>query len=379
MQGETPNLALHGMGSASADAMVKAHRILSKSEITAMDYLNFVLEAAASSPKFGLLTEWQPNGRFQTRANINALLVSPFGTGKTTNLIKMDEAVAANDISFPGMIGTINEDGDFVPGLAIQAAGKVLVIDEFQKMDNMVKNAMNSLLEYPHTYSRNLGYAVRKPFNLKRKNCRVSVKNGWISVYSKFSCISGGMYLNRKSQPQQAWASRSIPVIFRPSMAFFEKLTAGEQQIRINPHHFEGDFQFRGYMEFWKAYWDGLKAMPFVWNYFEKNPYDRGYSSRMLQDMARIACFLASLDGRQIVKKEDWEGSLRLQKVIAVNTILSDLDELEMEILQHPGVTQEAISRKMSVTQSMVSKARKGLKELGLIEGDGAVDSGLIV
>ena len=42
--------------------MVKAHRILSKSEIMPMDYLNFVLEAAASSAKFGLVTEWQPGG-----------------------------------------------------------------------------------------------------------------------------------------------------------------------------------------------------------------------------------------------------------------------------------------------------------------------------
>jgi hypothetical protein len=358
--------------------MVKAHRILGKNEITSMDYLNFVLEAAASSAQFGLVHEYQLGRKFQTRANINALLVSPFGTGKTTSLVKMEGAVAANDITFPGMIGTINSEGEFVPGLAIQAAGKVLVIDEFQKMDNMVKNAMNSLMEYPHTYSRNLGYSVRKPFKLKRRNCSVNVRNGWISVYSKFSCIAGGMYLNRKSQVQQAWASRSLPIIFKPSMAFFEKLAAGEQQIRINPHYFESDFQFRDYMAFHAAYWSGLKAMPFVWNYFERTPMDRGYSVRMEQDLARVACFISSLEKRRIVKKEDWESALKLQKVVAVNTILSDLDELEMEILQHPEMTQEGISRKIGCSQSMVCKARKGLIGMGLIDDDGAIDSDLI-
>jgi hypothetical protein len=355
--------------------MVKAHRILGKSEIMQMDYMNFILEAAASSARFGTITEWQPSGRFVTRANINALLVSVFGTGKTSSFIKMEGAVAANDISFPGMIGTITKDGEFNPGLVVKAAGKLLIIDEFQKMDDTTKNAMNSILEYPHTYSRNLGFAAKRPFNLNRKGCVVKVKEGWIQAYSKFSCISGGMYLNRDNQVQQAWASRFIPIVFKPSMAYFERMTAGEQQIRINPHCFEADFQFRDYMTFHKEYWENLKKMPTIWNWFEEHADERGYSGRILQDIARLSCFIASLEKRSIIRPDDWKQALKLQKMVIINTICSSLTEIELKILECPERENKEISGLLSVSEVGVWKARKRLKSLGLLEGGVALDS----
>lgn len=355
----------------------KAHRILSKNEILQMDYMNLVLEAAASSGKFGTLTEMQDNGPFVTRANIHALLIAPFGSKKTTGL-QVPGAQFANDVTFPGLLGTISKDGIFVPGLVARVSGGLMIIDEFQRMDDSVKNAMNSLLEYPHTYSRNLGYSARVPFKKHTKYCSIDVKEGWINVYGKFSCISGGMWLSRKNPVQQAWASRHIPIIFKPTLDYYKKMTLGEKPIKINPHMHEMDFIFRReeYKAFHAKVWENWENDEIIWNYFQAHDDERGYTGRMLQDLARLSCFMASLDKRSIIARKDWEKALKLQRIMALNTIFSDLTEIEMAILENPALGDEAISAKFRFSRMGVWKARKRLISDGLLKSDEATHSG---
>lgn len=360
--------------------MVTAHRILNKSEIMQMDYVNFMLEAAASSAKFGVVREVQPahpDGVFVTRANINAMLVMPFGSGKSTSFIQVSDCVKANDMKFSGMVGTINKDGEFNPGSIMKAAGKLLVIDEFQKLDDATKDAMNSLLEYPHTYSRNLGLHVKKPFKMNRKNVRVSVKEGTIDLYAKFSCISGGMWINKANDTQKAWFSRFVPIVFNPSLDYYEKMTAGQKVIRINPKTYETDFEFNDFLDFHKEYWKSLRANEFLMSYFEEHDRQRGYVSRNLQDVTRIACFIESLNEKSgknpktealVVSRESWELAMRFQGIMMMNSLRTDLTEVELAIVEHQNMTTDELAKLTGTSKSNISHRRKELREVGLLK-----------
>jgi len=349
--------------------MVKARKILGKNEIMQMDYINFMLEAAASSARFGTITEWQPKGRFTTRANINACLVMPFGSGKSTNLIqiKPEHCVKSNDMTFAGMIGTISKDGDFNEGSIIKAAGKLLVVDEFQSLDDTAKNAMNSLLEYPHTYSRNLGFQVKHPIRQKGKYFSLRVEKGCIDLYCKFSCITGGMYINKKNDVQKAWFSRFVPVVYNPTLDWYKKMTAGLTAMKINPQCHEGDFQFRNYMEFHADYWAAMGTDKFLLNYFDVHPRQTGYVARNLQDVARLSCFIASLEGRQIIKKSDYLEALKFRGLMLKNAILTSLTDVEMAILEHAEMSNSELALLTETSIPNISQRRKELEEAGIL------------
>jgi len=347
---------------------MNAKKILNKSEITDVDYINFILEASASSARFGVIKEKEgPKKYFITRGNIHAMLVMPFGSGKTSSFLDIENAVYAYDITFPGLIGTITKDGEVVESSLMKAGGKVLVIDEFQLLDETTKNAMNSLLEYPHTYSRNLGYRVKVPVKKRSKYYSIEAKGNELRVYAKFSCIAGGMYVNKKSTISKAWLSRFIPLRFTPTLDYYEKLSKGEKTIKINPRIVETDFYFPNYLDFHKLYWDTFKSLP-IKEYFVKHPDESGYIVRCLQDIVRLSCFIASLDNRETVKKEDYELALRFLPNILLSYLYSGLDEIDIFILNNiHTMKQSEIAERLGMTPSAVSIRIATLKKMGVI------------
>jgi len=346
-----------------------AKKILNKSEITDTDYINFVLEASASSAKFGVVKEKEDVRKkyFVTRGNIHAMLVMPFGSGKTSSFLDIENAVYAYDITFPGLIGTISKDGEVVESSLMKAGGKVLIIDEFQLLDEATKNAMNSLLEYPHSYSRNLGYRIKSPVRKRGKYYSIEAKGNELRVYAKFSCITGGMYVSKKSTIAKAWFSRFIPLRFTPSLGYYEKLSKGEKSIKINPRIVETDFYFRDYLSFHKLYWETLKSLP-IKEYFEKHPDESGYTVRCLQDIARLSCFIASLEKRETVKKEDYEQALRFLPHMLSSYLYSGLDEVDLFILNNiHTMKQTEIAERLGITPASVSARISMLKKIGVI------------
>jgi hypothetical protein len=348
--------------------MMSVKKILNKSEITDVDYINFILETAASSARFGVIKEKEgPKKYFITRGNIHAMLIMPFGSGKTSSFLDIENAVYAYDITFPGLIGTITRDGEVVESGLMKAGGRVLIIDEFQLLDEATKNAMNSLLEYPHTYSRNLGYRVKAPVRKRSKYYSIEAKGNELRVYAKFSCIAGGMYISKKSTISRAWLSRFIPIRFTPTLDYYEKLSRGEKTIKINPRLTETDFYFPGYLDFHKLYWDTFKSL-LIREYFEKHPDESGYTVRCLQDIVRLSCFIASLDNRETVKKEDYEQALRFLPNILLSYLYSGLDEIDLFILSNiHTMKQTEIAERLKVTPATVSVRIAVLKKMGVI------------
>ena len=341
---------------------------LDNGEFSETDWLTLVLEAVASSPRFGVLREKEGSKYFITRANMHALVVMPFGSGKTSSFIQIEDSVLAHDITFPGLIGTINKEGDLIESELLKATGKVLVIDEFQKIDEYTKNAMNSLLEYPHYYTRTLGFKLKGKVNKRGKFFRVRASGNRFEIYAKFSCIAGGMYVSRRTDVDKAWFSRFIPVVFVPSLDYYRKLSRGEKVIKINPAYFESDFVFDEYLSFNDAFWGAFEASPFK-SYFLNHPGERGYLVRCLQDLARLSAFFASLDKRNVIKEQDWRLSLRFLNNFLLSYIKRDLDEIDFYIINnYPKINQVEVAKKFGVTQPAISERVAALRNSGLLK-----------
>lgn len=345
--------------------------LLNKSEWSEFDIINFILEASASSARFGIVKEKENNGYYITRANLHAMLVMPFGTGKTSSFIGIKDAVYANDISFPGLIGTINKDGEVVESAIMKAGGKILVIDEFQLLSKEVKNALNSILEYPHVYSRTLGYKIRSSVNKRGKYFYIKAKQNTnkFEVYSKFSCIASGMFFNRKTTIDKALTSRFVLISFNPPFEWYKSLSRGERAIKINPELREIDFIFEDYLRFNDLFWKKIEESAY-YSYFRDIENERGYLVRYLQDIVRFGCFLASLENRNEVKTEDCIFVLeRITDFCLSSYILHTLDEISFFVLRNLGrYNQKEIAEQLNVSEARVSQVVKQLKSKGLLK-----------
>jgi len=341
---------------------------ISGGDFSEIDYMNFVLEASASSARFDSVVEHEGDSRYITRGVIHSMLVMPFGSGKTSLFVSVKEAISAHDISFPGLIGTITKEGELIESEVMKAAGKILIIDEFQKLSIDVRNAMNSILEYPHVYTRTLGYRIRNRVVKRGKYYRVVAKrdSNMFEIYSRFSCIAGGMYVNTRKTISKAWFSRFIPIRMHPSVDWYEKLSRGEKIIFINPKLRELKFEFNNYLDFHSIYWDLIKSSDIL-KYFSARPEERGYLVRCLQDLVRLSAFVASLDNSAEINDE-YMVSLSVLPNILASYIFSDLDEVDMCILNKwPNLNQTELASEFGLTQAAISTRIRVLKEEGLL------------
>jgi hypothetical protein len=334
--------------------------------------MQFVLEAAASSCKFDLITEYEGAHEHATRGIMHAMIVMPFGTGKTSNFLDISKATYAYDVTFPGLIGSINKAGEVIESTMMHSAGKVIVIDEFQKLTEDVQNAMNSLLEYPHRYSRSLGYKIASGVSRNGKYYSLQADTGGneIRLFARFACIAGGMFVKRRSTISKAWFSRFVPSFFVPSVDYYEKMSKGEKIVNVKPVEFAAKFDFRDYIKFNELYWKTFKASPFA-NYFVLNPHERGYIVRAMQDIVRMSAYIASREKRTEITIEDAELAMRVFPFMFSSYEYTDLDELDMFIIGNINtLTRAEVASRFATSTKTIKNRVSKLTERGFIGGD---------
>jgi hypothetical protein len=349
-----------------------------KEKIWDTDYLKFILQATASSACFGTVWQYQPTsqrGYYDNRANLNAMIIAPFGTGKSSQILKINGAkiVRGNDFTFPGLIGTISKNGELVLGACYRAGGKLLMLDETQSIPLNVKNAMNSLFEGDHNYVRNLGYNIIKRVTkgTQKSGARIVADSNELNVYSKFSCIASSMYVELNHPVKVAWYSRFIPIRFKIDLNYIWKLTAGEIVYDIDAYYYKQvqDFKFNEFPDFHKYYREKIENSPWK-TMLESRPNDMGYLPRNMQDIIRLGCFIALSKGRNEVLFEDTKYVIdHFLYQILYNIYMGPLGTTESYILNNIEKTQEKIAEELGVDQSTISKGIMRLKRLHLISG----------
>jgi CRP-like cAMP-binding protein len=114
-------------------------------------------------------------------------------------------------------------------------------------------------------------------------------------------------------------------------------------------------------------FWEKLESLP-AFEYFKMNQGELGYAVRCLQDVARLSCFIASLDKRETVKKEDYEIAIRFLPNILCCYLYSNLDEHDLFILNNLHLLkQNEIAERLGIDVSTVSKKLARLVKMGLI------------
>jgi hypothetical protein len=102
--------------------------------------------------------------------------------------------------------------------------------------------------------------------------------------------------------------------------------------------------------------------------YFAKHPRQAGYIPRNLQDIARVACFVASLENRQIVRESDYLTALRLRDLMLQNALFSALSEVELAIMEHPEMGAAELAKSLCCRPENIYQRRQELEEMGFIK-----------
>jgi hypothetical protein len=353
-----------------------------KEKIWDDNYLKFVLQVSASSASFGSVALTQPaqeTGVFTLRGNLNAMLVAPFGSGKTTQIFRIcgTPIVYANKFTYAGLTGSVNKMGQPTIGAAFKAGGKLLMMDETQGMALDVKDAMNSILEAPHRFSRDIGFSILKNITKGsvKSGAHLAITANQIRLYSKFSCIASSMYIKLGNSTENAWYSRFVPIRLNiDSFDYYRRLSAGEIVMNIDAVYYKDkiDFSFPQYMEFHKWFWDRIDNSN--WKGLEKTRQsDLAFVNRSMGDIDRMAAFIAMTKGGTEIQVEDAKYIVeKYHDQMLYNLYMGPLTENEYKILAMVNVKakQDEMAMEVGISQPTVSRILLKLKRMHLISGD---------
>lgn len=346
-------------------------------EIVSSGYEQFIINACTSSTRFGHITLQERTTTFKTRGHINCILIKPFGTGKTTIVYDIEgpEVEDANTITMPGIIGSITKQGQFLEGSAYRARGKLLRLDEAQSLTQDVKEAMCSILEYPHKYKRALGYKMYMPVREGDMPEDNKLTFGWIrgsennfQIMSRFSCIASTILLNRKTPIDKAFASRFIPIKIIVSTDDIWGMLSGEKKYNVKPIEFEESFYFPKYMKFLeyaKVHFDNSRWKAL----FRQKPEEVGYISRIFIDIVRLGAYLGAIQGNTEVQLDDCMHVLeKYGDIIYFNTMIGGLDDTDYNILRlSRGRTQQQLADIIGIDQSTIKRKIDSLLARGVL------------
>jgi len=330
-----------------------------------------IIEYSIVSARMGCLHT--ANG-FKTRGQINVLLVSSFGSGKSALFRAIEEAelgVRCTDYTMPGIIGSIRPNGRVVRGFVIHARGSTLLIDEFQKFGKKEKDALLSLME-DHFYRRPLGYNVDPPIEESDEFHILRARENYYEVYSKLSFIIGSMYFRRKTVDDYALLSRCFPVVLTMTEndAFdlymgktrFKLSSKLERKREIVAHRdiFVSD-RIQGLMS--ELYKESMKGFNI----------ESGFIARGLWDLTRISAVESALRGYEEISEEEVYNAIKFAPIQILGYGRGQLTMKQMDvysvICSNPeGINPSKIIEETGLPEATVMQTLKELTNMNLVE-----------
>lgn len=337
-------------------------------------YAQEIIELALVSAPIGKLRIQNKHGKwFETRGQVNVLIVAPFGAGKSSFLNAVMSAglgEVITDYTMAGIIGTIKKDGTLIEGTIIDTAGRTTMIDEFQKFRNAERQALLSLME-DQWFKRSLGYKIQVPITKKGEFYEIRAEHNWFWIRVITQFIISAMQFSNRSTLNKALLSRAFPLILDadPSDAFLMFLEGNKlrfdpkiQDIRDKVKHLSPEVSFEVAQYLAKHYED----------YVNRFQLESGYIIRGLTDMSRLAGVKALLEGRTEVTKEDIDYVLRFAKIQMMGYNLQSLTPSAMEVYQailnnRDGINQKKIIEVTGLPRMTVYRALELLLSKDLI------------
>jgi DNA-binding CsgD family transcriptional regulator len=328
------------------------------------DYMGDLLSCSVSSSATGKLLLKEGDKYFYTRSQLHALIISPFGTRKTTDVIGIPNSYNLQSFTNPAILGSISKMGDFVEGAIAKAAGKTFIVDEFQLLPFQSRMAMLNLLEH-QTYTRSLGYKMQKPVKVNKKFCKIHADGNQWKMDVVFSCICSGTFIPKKRIDDYAWKSRFTVIQYNVDLADIYDMVSGKTVRKIVPRDYKIVPVFEDYLKFVKEHEKIVRSLPFV---RQMDNSKLGYIARNVIDMARLAAFFSGVKGESVVT--DWERVLQYIPQSLYNYMASSLTLTEYEILNktNEGLSLQETAEQTKTSREYVVEVRNKLKREGLIK-----------
>ena len=163
------------------------------------ELLNKQLNTAIALRKLTFFEIEQNHTTFPMRPQLHVLIVKPFGTIKSSYTEPLEDLlhedlIIRDELTKPAILGTIGKNGKYVPGLPAIVGGKILVIDEFNNLDEFGLKALLGILEN-QKIGRELGHEVKNPQCINRNEWTdLTVTGGYIKGKINFTCIAFSMF-----------------------------------------------------------------------------------------------------------------------------------------------------------------------------------------
>jgi hypothetical protein len=259
-----------------------------------IDYLDTILSACFTLRKMKSIIIEEEVGEFSMRPQLHIIIVSPFGTFKSSLTKKLSTAFVKaihkiDDFTKAGIEGSISKDGEYVPPLIMRLGGKVLIIDEWNSIDYFGQASLLGLLEN-QKISRVIGFKVKKPFEYKDKHGHISIDENRIEGEVQFSCISYAMEYPVVSQKDKALLSRFTPLFIQPTIDYIKQHTKGSFTITVCDYSRAVEnvrISKAAYEAFHEKYFDFLENNQLV--PFDSDDY--GYMTRIMSDIVRLGVY----------------------------------------------------------------------------------------
>jgi len=261
-----------------------------------IEYLDLVLSTTMTLRKVKSILLKEKKGEYNLRPQMHILIVSPFGTFKSSITKKMEklfpkDVYPIDNFTRPSIEGSIGRDGEYIPSLIVRLGGKLMIIDEWNSVDYSAQIALLGILENQRI-NRTLGFKVRRPFKFKNKYGYFKISENLITGGMFFSCLAYAMHypLYSNSQESKALLSRYCPLFMQPTMQFMEANTSGSFEMNVNDCSQKVDnviISKECYEKFHDLYYDFVKTNKLI--PFDTDDY--GFISRILSDIVRFGVY----------------------------------------------------------------------------------------
>jgi len=330
-----------------------------------------VIEYSIVSAKMG---ELYTEEGYRTRGQLNVLLISSFGSGKSAMFKQIEReelGLRLTDYTMPGLIGTIRPSGRITRGFVIHARGSTLLVDEFQKFSKKEKDALLSIME-DHFYRRPLGFNVEPPVEDFDEFHRLRGIENYFEIWSRLSFIVGCMYFRRKTVDDFALLSRCYPIALTMSEDDAFDLFLGKTRFKLGKHlklkreelaHREvyvSEKMQKLMSELYREAMMGFKV-------------ESGFITRGLWDLTRIASIESALKGFDEVQEEEVYNAIKFAPIQLLGYSRGQLTMKQMDvystICDNPdGINPSKIKEITGLPEATIMQALKELQKFKLVE-----------
>lgn len=345
-----------------------------------VDYLELLINSSNALQKIISIEVEQSNHLWKLKPQMNVLIVSPFGTKKSTMFRSLVERyptdfIILDDYSPPALMGSISKLGMFIKGTLLELGGKTLIIDEFSEIKGKSKTVLLNLIENQR-FRRSLGFRMFQPFHSKSKFHEYHGKENMIWGKIQFTVIAGSMYWTTKYTKDRALLSRFNPVFLEPTL---------DEILQMGKGKFEPKFENKStYVttvkiseDAYKDYYEHMENTVRELN--KKYPIeDKGFVLRINSDIIRLSVADIIMNNPKIENDSIFigESKLLLQhlkyfpiELICMKTMCLNLTQLTYLYLKtvDPSMKENEVAEKLDVSKRHLYRIKNELKELGLL------------